>query len=116
MEIIESLYQEIVQATMSSSSSSSSRANTIGIEKSILEQEIEIDDGSYKAQVQYKNDTVSSRKVPNEKGWISSIVQFKPSFCTLQRGYFPYTVVGEEMELALGPVRHVVFVIQFDPS
>ena len=106
-EKIESFYQEIVRVT--SSSSSSFGTKTVGINQSILDQEIEID-GSYKVQVQYKNDTLSLRKVPNEKGWISSIVQFKPSF-TLQRGYCPYTVVGEEMELALGPVRHVVFVI-----
>ena len=99
---IETLYQQLRTVPDDTSETRNSTAA----------QEIEIDQGSYKVQLQHsnKNDTLSLRKVPNEKGWTLSNLFIKPSY-TLQRGYPPYQVVGEAMEIALGPVRHMVFVI-----
>ena len=109
---IEALYQTIVQQQQQQPQQPQANTSSNNNNQSILHPEIDIEHGAYKVQVQYKNGTFSLRKVPNEKGWMSNIVQqFKTSSFTLQRGYSPYNVVGEDMELALGPVRHVVFVI-----
>ncbi len=100
---IETFYQQQIRAVPDDTTES---------RNSPADQEIEIDQGTYKVQVQHskKNDTLSLRKVPNEKGWTLSNLLIKPSF-TFQRGYPTYQVMGEAMEMALGPVRHVVFVI-----
>jgi DDHD domain len=99
---IESLYQTIVQATSSLGK---------GVQ-SILNEERDLENGTLKVQVQYKNETLSLRKVPKQQNWLSNITAAtqKNSF-TLQRGYSEYRVPQEELEVQLGPVRHLVFVI-----
>ena len=96
---IESLYQKIVQATSSLGK---------GVE-SILQQECDIENGTFKVQILFKNETLSLRKVPKQQNWLSSITS--KNTCTLQRGYGAYRVPQEELEVQLGPVRHLVFVI-----
>jgi DDHD domain len=98
--MIESFYQTIVQATSSLGK---------GVQ-SILNEERDIENGTCKVQVQYKNETLSLRKVPKQQNWLSNITAPKHT-CTLQRGYSAYRVPQEDVEVQLGPVRHLVFVI-----
>lgn len=89
---METLYQRAVEAT-------SSLGKGIA---SILTEEVLLGDGMSKIQVNKAGDVLTMRKVSS--AW------FKSSM-VLQRGYGEYEVVGEETELALGPVKHVIFVI-----
>jgi len=89
---METLYQKAVQAT-------SSLGKGIA---SVLEEKVELEDGESKIQVNKVGDTLTLRKIPS--GW------FKNSQ-VLQRGYGAYEVEGEETELALGPVRHLIFIV-----
>lgn len=51
--------------------------------------------------------TLSIKKRPTPK----QILSFTDSSVMLQRGYVSYTVEGEAEEVALGPVRHLIFVV-----
>ena len=88
---IEALYQQAVAATGSLA---------LGI-TSVLKEEVELADGSVVKLV--KNGNALKLVVAN-KGWFAT--QYN-----LQRGYGEYTVEGEDNEVALGPVKHLVFVV-----
>jgi len=64
---------------------------------------------SYAAFVQYNavSKVVAIKKRPTPK----QILSFTDSSILLQRGYVDYTVEGEAEEVALGPVRHLIFVV-----
>jgi len=89
---IEELYQKAVQA-------GSSLGTGIA---SVLDQHVLLSDESKVMVVKSSGGTVSMKKVPN--GWFSSHLD-------LQRGYGEYTVEGEDNEMALGPVKHLCFVV-----
>ena len=88
---IEALYQKAINAASSLGS---------GI-ASVLNDELTLSDGS-KVRIKQVGGCLSMQKTP--PGWFSSSL-------LLQRGYDEYTVEGEEEECALGPVRHVVFIV-----
>lgn len=90
-EKIEALYQKAVAAT-------SSLGRGIA---SVLQEEIVLSDDS-KARIRQIGGVLCMQKTPS--GWFSS-----PQ--TIQRGYGQYTVDGEQEEITLGPVRHLVFVV-----
>lgn len=89
---METLYQKAVQATSSLGQ---------GID-SVLQLQVSLDDGETKIQVNKAGDTLTMRQIP--PGW------FKNSI-VLQRGYGAYHVEGEEVEVALGPVRNCIFIV-----
>ena len=89
---IEELYQKAIYAASSFGS---------GID-SILKEEVTLHDPDYRAMIVKVDGNYTVRK--SLKGW------FGKSY-DLQRGYGAYTVQGEDDEVALGPVHHVVFVI-----
>lgn len=89
---METLYQKAVQAT-------SSLGRGIA---SVLEEQVVLDDGATKIQVNKAGDALSMRQIP--PGWFKNSV-------VLQRGYGAYEVEGEEVETALGPVRSCIFVV-----
>lgn len=89
---METLYQKAVQAT-------SSLGKGIA---SVLEERVELEDGGSKIQVHKAGDTLTLRQIPS--GWFKNTQ-------VLQRGYGAYQVEGEEVELALGPVRHLIFIV-----
>lgn len=89
---IERLYQKAVQATGS-------------LEKGIapvLEEQVMLSDESKVTVVKTAGGTLTMKKVP--KGWFAAHQDY-------QRGYGEYTVEGEENEMALGPIKHLVFVV-----
>jgi DDHD domain len=90
--LMETLYQKAVEATSSLGKGISS----------VLDEVLLLRDGESKIQVNKSGDVLTMRKVPS--GW------FKNSL-VLQRGYGEYKIPGEETELALGPVKHLVFVV-----
>ena len=91
--IVESLYQATVEATSSLGK---------GLE-SVLKQEMELkDDADYKVVIFKSGNTLCLKKKP--KGW------FGNSF-DLQRGHTEYSIDGEDEEVMLGPVKHLIFVI-----
>mmetsp|Transcript_19519 Transcript_19519/g.28934 ORF Transcript_19519/g.28934 Transcript_19519/m.28934 type:complete len:680 (-) Transcript_19519:102-2141(-) len=92
--IIESFYRSVVEATSSLGK---------GLD-SIIDEERELpSDAKYKVVISKKNDGILSMK-KKPQGW------FGNSF-DLQRGYSEYSVNGEEEEVMLGPVRHLIFVV-----
>ena len=93
-EAIENLYQTAISAT-------SSLGKGIA---SVLKEEIVLQEegANAKAKVMQTGNTIGMRRVPN--GWFAGSQE-------LQRGYGPYEVEGEEDEMSLGPVRHLVFVV-----
>jgi hypothetical protein len=88
---IERLYQKAVQAT-----SSLGKGIT-----TILEEQVTLSNES-KVAVSKVAGTLTMKKVP--KGWFASHQD-------LQRGYGEYIIEGENNEMALGPVKHLTFVI-----
>jgi hypothetical protein len=91
--IVESLYQATVEATSSLGK---------GLD-SVLKQEMELkDDADYKVVIFKSGNTLCLKKKP--KGW------FGNSF-DLQRGHTEYSIDGEDEEVTLGPVKHLIFVI-----
>ena len=70
----------------------------------LLKEEIVLKDGVSKVQVSKSGSTLSFQYVPSGSWFFTETVE-------LQRGYGDYTVPGEETELSLGPVGHVVFVV-----
>jgi hypothetical protein len=91
-EKTEELYQKAVYAASSLGT---------GIDP-ILSEKAHLEGTEYHVEVVKDSGTYKLQKCPN--GW------FGKSF-DLQRGYGAYMVEGEEEELSLGPVRHVVFVV-----
>lgn len=90
---IETLYQMAIEASSSFGQ---------GIE-SLLSQQIELEDGSKVLLVKTGGgNTLCMHKRP--QGWLASSQ-------SLQRGYGGYTVEGEETELMLGPLKHLMFVV-----
>lgn len=115
---IEQLYQKAVSST----STLSSNKNKL---QEILKEEVLLSSSSssstdllsntntdntkkYKVKV-YGSDTTKLSMRKQEIGFFSNIGMSKGEL--LQRGYSSYSVEGEEEELALGPVNHLVFVI-----
>jgi len=92
-KLVEKFYQRILEA----SSSLGEGLNTVLREEIMLE-----DDKEFKVVILKSGGTLSLKK--RTKNF------FGPSF-SLQRGYGSYTVEGEEDELALGPVSHLIFVV-----
>lgn len=90
--LVEDLYQRAVAATSSLGD---------GID-SVLQEETMLDDEKYKIMVTKTGSIFKMKKKP--KGWFGASYD-------LQRGYGHYVIEGEEEEMALGPVRHLVFVI-----
>ena len=91
--LVEELYQRGVAATSSLGT---------GI-NSILQEEVTMtEDDKFRIVVMKTGSVLTMKKKP--KGWFGATND-------LQRGYGEYTVDGEEEEMTLGPVRHVVFVI-----
>lgn len=88
----EDLYQQAVAATSSLGK---------GI-NAVLKEEALLKDEEHKVVVVKNGSVLTMKKKPI--GW------FGTTFA-LQRGYGPYEIEGEEEEITLGPVRHVVFVI-----
>ena len=91
-EKAEELYQKAVYAASSLGT---------GIDP-ILSEKIKLEGSEYHIELVKDSGMYKLQKSPN--GW------FGKSF-DLQRGYGAYVVEGEEEELSLGPVRHVVFVV-----
>ena len=89
---METLYQKAVQATSSLGQ---------GID-SLLQLQVSLDDGETKIQVNKAGDTLTMRQIP--PGWFKNSV-------VLQRGYGAYHVEGEDVEVALGPVRSCIFIV-----
>lgn len=90
--LVEELYQRAVASTSSLGD---------GID-SVLQEEAMLNDDKYKIIVMKTGSIFKMKKKP--KGWFGASYD-------LQRGYGHYEVEGEEEEMALGPVRHLVFVI-----
>ena len=90
--VVEELYQRAVAAT-------SSLADGID---SVLQEEAMLNDDKYKIIVMKYGNIFKMKKKP--RGWFGASYD-------LQRGYGHYEIEGEEEEIALGPVRHLVFVI-----
>lgn len=90
----ETLYQKAVEATSSLGK---------GID-SILSEVTVLQDGASSIQLHKSGQTLTMRKIP--AGWFN-----KMNTVVLQRGYGQYEVPGEEAEMALGPVKHLVFVV-----
>jgi hypothetical protein len=88
---IETLYQQVIAATGSLS---------LGV-SSVLKEEVELSDGSI---VKLNKNGNTLKLVVTNKGWFAT--QYN-----LQRGYGEYNVEGEDNEMTLGPVRHLVFVV-----
>ena len=92
-DLVETLYQKAVEATSSLGK---------GLE-SVLNEEIMLTDGESKVTLfKAGSNALSMKKKP--KGWFGGTMD-------LQRGYTEYSIEGEEEEMTLGPVTHVIFVI-----
>jgi hypothetical protein len=92
---MESLYQKAVEATSSLGQ---------GIASILSEPATVLSDGASSIQLQKSGKVLQMRKIP--AGWFN-----KMNAQVLQRGYGQYEVLGEETEMALGPVKHLVFVV-----
>jgi hypothetical protein len=92
-EQVETLYQMAVEATSSLGK---------GLD-SVLKEEKFLSDDEHKIVISKSGSNILSMK-KKPKGWFGAIFD-------LQRGYSEYSVEGEDEEMALGPVSHVVFVI-----
>lgn len=90
---VETLYQMAVEATSSLGK---------GLD-SVLKEEKFLSDDEYKIVISKSGSSILSMK-KKPKGWFGTIFD-------LQRGYSEYSIDGEEEEMALGPVSHVIFVI-----
>jgi hypothetical protein len=90
--VVEELYQRAVAATSSLGG---------GIDSVLLEETL-LNDEKYKIMVIKTGSILQMKKKP--KGWFGTSHD-------LQRGYGHYEIEGEEEEMALGPVRHLVFVV-----
>jgi hypothetical protein len=90
--LVEELYQRAVAATSSLGD---------GIDSLLLEETM-LNDETYKIMVIKTGSILQMKKKP--KGWFGTSYD-------LQRGYGHYEVEGEEEEMVLGPVRHLVFVV-----
>jgi hypothetical protein len=91
--MVEALYQMAVEATSSLGK---------GLDSVLNEEKFLIDDEHKVAIVKSGNSALSMKKKP--KGWFGTNYD-------LQRGYSEYSVDGEDEEMALGPVTHLIFVI-----
>lgn len=89
---VEELYQRAIHAASSLGD---------GIDP-LLKEKVVLEGTDYHIELVKETGHYLMRKSPN--GW------FGKSY-DLQRGYGAYTVEGEEEEMILGPVRHVVFVV-----
>lgn len=94
-DAVEVLYQMAVEATSSLGK---------GLD-SVLKEEKQLSssDGEYKVMIQKTGGNILSMK-KKPMGWFGNTYD-------LQRGYTEYTVEGEEEEMILGPVKHLIFVI-----
>jgi hypothetical protein len=92
---METLYQKAVEATSSLGQ---------GIASILSEPSTVLSDGASSIQLQKSGKILTMRKIP--AGWFN-----KMNAQVLQRGYGQYEVLGEETEMALGPVNHLVFVV-----
>lgn len=92
--IVEGLYQKAVQATSSLGS---------GI-NAVLQEENELQDQpDFRVVIAKSTSNVLTMKM-KAKGWFGATFD-------LQRGYGEYSIEGEEDEVTLGPVKHLVFVV-----
>jgi hypothetical protein len=94
-EAIEALYQSAIQA-------SSTLGKGIA---SVLKDEVLLSDETTVKVVKQADGRLSLKKTP-KGSW-----QLFSNSSLLQRGYGEYHVPGEDTELLLGPVRHLVFVV-----
>lgn len=92
-DLVEILYQKAVEATSSLGK---------GLE-SVLNEEMFLSDNEHKVVICKSGSNILSMKM-KPKGWFGTTYD-------LQRGYSEYSIEGEEEEMALGPVTHVIFVI-----
>jgi hypothetical protein len=92
---MEALYQKAVEATSSLGQ---------GIASILSEPAILLEDGASSIQLQKSGKVLAIKKIPSGS-WFNTNAQ------VLQRGYGQYEVLGEETEMALGPVAHLVFVV-----
>jgi DDHD domain len=92
---IETLYQKAVEASSTFGK---------GLDQTLLDEKHLFKDGVTKVRLSKTGETLSVRLVP-PGNWLFT------SEMTLQRGYGNYTAPGEDVELALGPVAHVMFVV-----
>jgi hypothetical protein len=92
---MEALYQKAVEATSSLGQ---------GIASILSEPATVLQDGASSIQLHKSGKALQMRKIP--AGWFN-----KMNAQVLQRGYGQYEVLGEETEMALGPVKHLVFVV-----
>ena len=90
---VEILYQKAVEATSSLGK---------GLD-SVLNEELFLADNESKIVLSKSGSNILSMK-KKPKGWFGTTYD-------LQRGYTEYSVEGEEEEMSLGPVTHVIFVI-----
>jgi hypothetical protein len=105
---IEALYQTAVSAFDSGEDS---------VKKQVLQHEVDVDgkDGSPSyvifVAMNKSTNTISIRRRPKSSK-LAQVFSFGgDSSVLLQRGYGEYVVDGEEEEVALGPVRHLIFVV-----
>mmetsp|Transcript_31852 Transcript_31852/g.46433 ORF Transcript_31852/g.46433 Transcript_31852/m.46433 type:complete len:674 (-) Transcript_31852:279-2300(-) len=97
------LVEDLYQRTLLSSSSLGS-----GMDDILKEEVFLTDESNYKVMVMKNGAGVlTMKKRSKDAGFLS----FGEPYYVLQRGYGEYTVEGEEEEAALGPVRHLVFVV-----
>jgi hypothetical protein len=92
---IENLYQMAVEASSSFGQ---------GID-AILNEEVDLEDESKVVVAKINGGDTLCMKKKSSGGWIIASSQ------DLQRGFGSYTVEGEDDEMMLGPVRHVMFVV-----
>lgn len=93
--IIETLYQKAVEATSTFGK---------GLSQALLDEKPLLKDNASKVRLCKTGETISIHLIP-PGNWLFT------SEIPLQRGYGTYSVPGEEVELSLGPVKHVVFVV-----
>jgi hypothetical protein len=106
--LIESLYQEGIETQSSSSSVTTTAHGDEGdVISQLLKKELELkDDESSKIYIAKSNGGSSFRIRKGPKAFLKIGKSYD-----LQRGYGKYVVDGEEEECALGPVRHLSFII-----
>jgi hypothetical protein len=109
---IEALYQTALRAFSSLSGDKDFVASVLKTEVLLSSSSAEADSSNsiqFAAFVSQNASTksLSIKKRPTPK----QLLSFTDSSVLLQRGYDSYTVEGEAEEVALGPVRHLIFVV-----
>lgn len=108
-EQIEAFYQT---ALLNNGEPAPSASSSLGSEKQDDECVV-LPSGTGKIEIHKVGTVWTLRRIPiaPPRGGFSLPLMWSPSPQILQRGYGEYTIPGEDVECALGPVRHVMFVI-----